>query len=154
MRGRKIFLFASIFIIFIIAGCGSRIEGESNPLDQKTQKTASVVPKGLSEKAQKEKANNYKATFIELGSVNCIPCKKMQPIMKEIEAKYPQVNVVFYDVWRREGRQYAAKYRIRVIPTQVFLDENGKEYLRHEGFFPMEEVEKVLAKAGVDIRGK
>ncbi|MFA6542260.1 MAG: hypothetical protein WCT99_11740 [Bacteroidota bacterium] len=24
-------------------------------------------------------------TFIELGSVNCIPCKKMQPVMKAIE---------------------------------------------------------------------
>lgn len=153
MRHRKIFLLASVFIIFIIAGCGSRIEGESNPSGQKTQKTASAVPKGLSEKTQKEKAN-YKATFIELGSVNCIPCKKMQPIMKEIEEKYPEVNVVFYDVWRRDGRPYAQKYRIRVIPTQVFLNENGEEYFRHEGFFPKAEVEKVLAKAGVDIRGE
>ena len=79
------------------------------------------------------------------GIGNCI-------VFDQIEEYYPEVNVVFYDVWRREGRQYAQKYRIRVIPTQVFLDENGKEYFRHEGFFPKEEVEKVLAKAGVDIR--
>jgi thioredoxin 1 len=153
MRNRKIFLLTSIFIIFIIAGCGSKIEGESNPSGPKSQKTASVAPKDLSEKAQKEKAN-YKATFIELGSVKCIPCKKMQPIMKEIEEKYPEVNVIFYDVWKPEGRPFASTYKIRVIPTQVFLDEKGKEYFRHEGFFPKEEVEKVLAKAGVKIRGK
>jgi thiol-disulfide isomerase/thioredoxin len=29
-----------------------------------------------------------KVTFIELGSVNCIPCKQMQPVMKSIEEKY------------------------------------------------------------------
>jgi thioredoxin 1 len=27
-------------------------------------------------------------TFIELGSVKCIPCKAMQPVMKAIEEKY------------------------------------------------------------------
>ena len=30
-------------------------------------------------------AADYQVTFVELGSVNCIPCKMMQPIMKEIE---------------------------------------------------------------------
>ncbi|MBN2372656.1 thioredoxin family protein [bacterium] len=138
--------------MLIIAGCGSKTNGETASPGQKKQETATVIPKGPSEKAQKEKTG-YKATFIELGSVNCIPCKKMQPVMREIEEKYPDVNVIFYDVWRPEGRPFAQTYRIRVIPTQVFLDENGKEYFRHEGFFPREEVEKVLAKAGVEIKG-
>src|ERR1039458_6608103 len=75
-------------------------------------------------------------TFIELGSVNCIPCKKMQPVMRAIETKYGnQVQVLFYDVWTKEQEPYAQKYGIRLIPTQVFLDENGKEFFRHEGFF-------------------
>lgn len=29
-----------------------------------------------------------KVKFIELGSVNCIPCKMMQPVMKAIEERY------------------------------------------------------------------
>lgn len=148
MGNRKNFLLVNLFILFILAGCGSKIEGESNQTNPKNQKTAS-----LTTKSQKEKTK-YNVTFIELGSVKCIPCKKMQPIMKQIEEEYPDVNVVFYDIWRREGRQYARKYRIRMIPTQVFLDENGMEYFRHEGFFPKEELEKVLAKGGVDIRGE
>ena len=42
-----------------------------------------------------------KVTFIELGSVNCIPCKQMQPVMKSIEEKYgEQIKVIFYDVWK------------------------------------------------------
>lgn len=91
-----------------------------------------------------------KVTFVELGSVKCIPCKMMQPIMEEIEKEYgDQVNVVFYDVWTDAGRPYAEKYGIRAIPTQVFLDENGAEYHRHQGFFPKEELVKVLKMKGV-----
>jgi thioredoxin 1 len=87
----------------------------------------------------------YKVTFIELGSVRCVPCKQMQPIMKSIEEKYgSQVKVVFYDVWTPLGKPMADKYNVQLIPTQVFLDENGKEFFRHEGFFPEEELVKVL----------
>lgn len=92
-----------------------------------------------------------KVTFIELGSVNCIPCKMMQPIMKEIEEEYKnQVKVVFHDVWTKEGSPYAEKYKIRVIPTQVFLNKDGKEYFRHDGFFPKEELVKILKMQGVE----
>lgn len=134
-------------------GCGSKIESESNTSSPKKRKTATEEPKDLSERPQNNKTK-YKVTFIELGSVNCIPCKKMQPVMREIEQKYPEVKVIFYDVWRREDKPYAYRYKVRVIPTQVFLDEDGTEYFRHEGFFPKAEVEKILAKGGVDIKGR
>jgi thioredoxin 1 len=92
----------------------------------------------------------YKVTFIELGSVKCIPCQKMQPVMKSIEEKYPtQVKVVFYDVWTPEGKPYSEKYKIKLIPTQVFLDETGKEFFRHEGFFEESEIIKILKTKGV-----
>lgn len=92
----------------------------------------------------------YKVTFIELGSVRCIPCQQMQPIMKSIREKYPtQVNVVFHDVWTEAGAPYAKQYGIEAIPTQVFLDKDGKEYYRHVGYFPEEELVKVLQQKGV-----
>lgn len=94
-----------------------------------------------------------KVTFIELGSVNCIPCKQMQPVMKAIEAKYGgQVKVIFYDVWTKEQRPYADKYGIKLIPTQVFLDENGKEFHRHEGFYPEAEIDKILQGKGLTVK--
>lgn len=89
-------------------------------------------------------------TFIELGSVNCIPCKKMQPVMKAIENKYgEQIKVIFYDVWTDAGKPYATKYKIKLIPTQVFLDKNGKEFFRHEGFFSEAEIDNLLQKQGL-----
>jgi thioredoxin 1 len=97
-----------------------------------------------------EKKVNYKVTFVELGSVRCIPCQKMQPVMKSIEDKYgKQVKVIFYDVWTPEGKPFANQYAINAIPTQVFLDENGKEFFRHEGFFEEAELIKVLQTKGV-----
>jgi len=94
--------------------------------------------------------NKYLVTFVELGSVRCIPCKKMEPIMREIEKEYgDQVKVVFHDVWTDTGKPFAAKYQIRLIPTQVFLDAEGNEYFRHEGFFPKDELVKVLKTRGV-----
>ena len=99
------------------------------------------------------KENNsvkYKVTFIELGSVRCIPCQKMQIVMKSIEKKYGnQVRIVFHDVWTPEGKPFGRQYGIEAIPTQVFLDENGKEFSRHVGFFPEEELIKILQSKGV-----
>lgn len=89
-------------------------------------------------------------TFVEIGSVNCIPCRAMQPIMDAVEKEYKgQVKIVFHDVWTPRGKEDAMKYKIRVIPTQVFLDIDGKEYFRHEGYFPKEGVVEVLKKGGV-----
>jgi len=96
---------------------------------------------------------NPLVTFVELGSVNCIPCRKMQPVMKAIEEKYGnQIKVVFYDVWKPEQRKYAQEYGIRLIPTQVFLDKNGKEIFRHEGFFPEYEIDAFLQECGLKTK--
>ncbi|HCY75625.1 MAG TPA: thioredoxin [Ignavibacteriales bacterium] len=98
-------------------------------------------------------ASSAKVTFVELGSVNCIPCKQMQPIMKSIEEKYgEQVKVIFYDVWKEDQKKYAQQYGIKLIPTQVFLDANGKEFHRHEGFYPEAEIDKILQGKGLTIK--
>ena len=100
--------------------------------------------------SQEKSTIKYKVTFIELGSVRCIPCQQMQTVMKSIEKKYGnQVKVVFHDVWTPEGKPFGKQYGIEAIPTQVFLDENGKEFSRHVGFFPEEELVKVLQSKGV-----
>ena len=88
--------------------------------------------------------------FVELGSVNCIPCKKMQPIMKSIETKYKGlVKVTFHDVWKDPKK--SEEYGIDLIPTQVFKDANGKEIMRHQGFFAEEEIDRFLKLQGVNI---
>jgi len=92
-------------------------------------------------------------TFIELGSVKCIPCRQMQPIMASIEKKYgSQINVLFYDVWEPDQKHFAAQYGVQLIPTQVFLDSQGLELMRHEGYFPEAEIESFLSERGLLAR--
>lgn len=129
----KITLMLLIMFLFLNTGCKAQSEEVVN------------------ENLKKSKA---KVTFVELGSVNCIPCKQMQPVMKAIEEKYgDQVEVVFHDVWKPEEKHYAQEYGIKLIPTQVFLDENGKEFHRHEGFYPEAEIDKVLQGNGLVEKG-
>ena len=125
--------------LFLLAATISGFAQKTTPVKQLKSTTTLKV-----------KTINYKVTFIELGSVRCIPCKQMQTVMKSIEKKYcSQVKVVFHDVWTDAGKPYSKKYNITAIPTQVFLDDTGKEYFRHEGFFPEEELVKVLYQKGV-----
>ena len=112
---------------------------------------------GVTQKLNKDKSDTLKPmiTFVELGSVKCIPCRKMQPVMKAIEDKYDdQIKVIFYDVWKSDQRKYAEEYDIRLIPTQVFLDKDGKEIFRHEGFFPEESIDKFLKEQGLSPKEK
>ncbi len=103
----------------------------------------------LAAEAQKQ-SDSVKVTFVEIGAARCIPCKAMQPIMKEVAEEYKgQVKVVFHDVWTQQGKMDAEKYNIRVIPTQVFLDKDGKEYFRHEGYYPKDDLVKVIKMQGV-----
>jgi len=133
---RKRIVIAAVLTIALFIGVACSQEGKKAPAGK--------------DKSSGKKDGAPLVTFVELGSVKCIPCKKMQPIMKEIEQEYAgKVKVVFYDVWTEAGKPYSKKYGIRVIPTQVFLDKDGKEYFRHEGYFPKDELVKVLKQKGV-----
>jgi len=137
------FLFFLMTIFLLNTGCNQSGNTMAQGNSQSSQKSVKQIKTTGKDK-------NVKATFIELGSVRCIPCQKMQPVMKSVEEKFKgQVKVIFYDVWTEQGKPYASKYRINVIPTQVFLDKKGKEFFRHEGFFPEEELIKILKEKGV-----
>jgi thioredoxin 1 len=111
---------------------------------------AGTLQAGENTTNRKIQRTNFKATFIELGSVNCVPCRMMQPVMKQVESDYRGVvRVVFYDVWTPEHRSKASEYGIRAIPTQIFLDQDGKEFYRHLGFLSAEEIGALLANRGI-----
>jgi len=87
-------------------------------------------------------------TMIDLGADQCIPCKMMAPILAELREEYKgKAAIVFLDV--RKDRTLVDKYGIRVIPTQIFYDQAGREYLRHEGFMDKKTIVAILTKLGV-----
>ncbi|PKL50256.1 MAG: thioredoxin [Planctomycetes bacterium HGW-Planctomycetes-1] len=88
--------------------------------------------------------------LLELGADKCIPCKMMKPILDELTQEYAgKLQVEFYDVWKDPAP--GQKYGVRMIPTQIFLDPNGKELFRHEGFFSKEDILATWKKFGFDF---
>ena len=102
------------------------------------------------ETAQDSSAIQPKITFLELGSLTCIPCKQMEKVLESVRERYgDQIEVIFHDV--KKNKKIAAEYNIKMIPTQIFLDENGKEIHRHIGFYPEEKIDEYLQKQGLEI---
>jgi thioredoxin 1 len=86
--------------------------------------------------------------MLELGSVGCIPCEQMKPVMARLSETYKgKLDVIFIDV--KKDRATAQKYGVNMIPVQVFLDRKGKEFHRHVGFYAYEEIPPVLKKVGL-----
>ena len=90
-----------------------------------------------------------KPTLVEFGATGCTGCDMMQPILSNLEKRFSgKMNIVFVHV--HHFPLLASRYRINLIPIQVFFDKTGKEVFRHMGFFPQAEVEKKLVEMGVN----
>jgi thioredoxin 1 len=95
-----------------------------------------------------EALSNGKPTVAEFGAATCIPCKRMKPVLEELIAEHgDKLNLSFVDV--RNRSDLARKYRIELIPTQVFFDSGGQEVSRHVGFWPKEDVLAHLQELGL-----
>lgn len=65
--------------------------------------------------------------MIDFGADSCIPCKEMAPVLKQLNEEFRRkVIIKFVDVWKYQS--LAEGYPISVIPTQVFLNKEGKPY--------------------------
>jgi thioredoxin 1 len=87
--------------------------------------------------------------LVDLGKGTCIPCRKMKPILEELSVEYEGRAIVKVIDLRYEP-QAAKEYGIRLIPTQIFYDAEGKEVFRHEGFMDKESIKRKFAEMGVD----
>ncbi len=89
-----------------------------------------------------------KPTVADFGARTCIPCKKMAPILEELNRELKgKANVTFTDVWAAPA--IAQDYRVQMIPTQIFFDAKGKEVKRHMGFMEKADILKELKAAGL-----
>jgi len=87
---------------------------------------------------------------IEFGSDECEDCKRMHELLTELEPRLSGVAGVVIldtDVYPLE----AQNWRLRMIPTQVFLDPEGSEVARHEGYLPADELLAKLKAAGAKL---
>ena len=65
--------------------------------------------------------------IIDFGADSCIPCKEMAPVLAELNTSLQGKAIIkFVDVWKY--KELSEGVPIKVIPTQVFFDSNGKPF--------------------------
>lgn len=76
-------------------------------------------------------------------STMCLDCKKMKEVIKDIENSYAdKINFISINALdnNRKIQDSIKKHDVKVVPTLVFTDVNGKETDKVEGFIPKEEL--------------
>jgi thioredoxin 1 len=114
----------------------------------KNSSRATAPPSSL--EAGGESARSGLPRLVDLGAGKCIPCKAMKPILDELMSTHAEhFETVFIDVW--ENKEAGKEHGVRMIPTQIFLDEEGNELFRHEGFFSKEEILNAWKELGYNF---
>jgi thioredoxin len=89
-----------------------------------------------------------KPAVIDLGARSCVQCKKMAPVLEALANEYrSRASILFIDV--TQDRAAAQKFRVQMIPTQIFFDARGKEVKRHIGFMEKVDIVRELKAAGL-----
>ncbi|PKN57444.1 MAG: thioredoxin [Deltaproteobacteria bacterium HGW-Deltaproteobacteria-14] len=88
--------------------------------------------------------------LVELGSDSCASCKAMMPVLAELRRAHPDtLKVDFIDVWKHPDD--AEPFKVRIIPTQVFLAPDGRELDRHQGFYPADAIRERFRTLGFPV---
>jgi thioredoxin 1 len=135
---------AGLFILGL-SGCGQQTEAVPATQDYMSDAAKAATPTDAG--PSQGDATQRLPRLVDIGSSTCIPCKMMKPILDDLMAnRAHQFETVFIDL--NKNRSEAMQYGIRVIPTQVFFDENGGELGRHEGFMSKEQILQMWAQHG------
>lgn len=94
-------------------------------------------------------AADARPTLLDFGRGTCVPCQKMMPVLDELAQRHTgAVDVRYMDLADPAGQARARELRVRIIPTQVLIAADGSEVGRHEGFWPLDEVEARFEELG------
>jgi thioredoxin 1 len=80
--------------------------------------------------------------ILEFGRPGCPVCKLMEEILTDLKQEEGARFAVRFLSMDRDDYLFR-KYRVTIVPTQVFLDAAGREVFRHEGLFPRDRLRRV-----------
>lgn len=103
----------------------------------------------------KEKIWNYKQdkdwkylgdkpAIIDLYATWCPPCKKLSPVLEEIQKTYGK-KIQIYKVDVDKEPELAQLFNATSIPLMIFIPKEGKPFAVG-GFRPQEQIEQILAE--------
>lgn len=75
-----------------------------------------------------------KPTVAEFGAYACASCREMKPVLEAVRRDHGErFAVVEVDLLKQKEVAYIQRYRIQLMPTQVFFDAQGHETGRNVG---------------------
>jgi len=119
----------------MIGGIGSWQSEGYKTIKSKEGKTTNQ-PK-FTETQLNEILSNNKTVLIDFSTQWCVPCKKMKPIIEDIQRENPNVKVLFIDADANKG--LVKKYSINGVPVFIIF-KNGEESFRKIGLSTKEEL--------------
>ena len=90
---------------------------------------------------ESEVLNSNIPVLLEFYSDSCIPCKRMSPILAELEEEHTDIKVSKLNI--KFGADTARKYNVMSSPTIVFF-KDGEEKGRTRGLVKKAEIEEKL----------
>ncbi len=97
-----------------------------------------------SESFNDEVINSDKTVLLEFYSDSCVPCRRMSPILAELEEEYADVDFKKLNV--NFSFDIAEKYSVMTSPT-ILLFKNGSEVSRIRGIASKTDIEALLKEA-------
>lgn len=96
--------------------------------------TATATAAVPAEDAVQQALRAGRPTVAEFGANACASCREMKPVLEALRRAHGQrIAVVEVDLIAQRQMGYIQRYRIQLMPTQVFFDAQGRETGRHMG---------------------
>ena len=89
-----------------------------------------------------EISEKEKLVIADFYSDSCIPCKRMSPVLAELEEEFAD-SVKFVKLNINFDAETAEKYEVTAVPTLVFF-KNGEEQTRIVGVVKKAELEDII----------
>lgn len=89
--------------------------------------------------------------LVNLKTESCIQCKRMIPILAELERQFAGKFVTYtFDIDKtpQAGMSFGT---IRILPTLIFFDQAGRELYRFEGYMSKNEILERWRHLGVTL---
>ncbi|MDD2716184.1 MAG: thioredoxin family protein [Candidatus Wallbacteria bacterium] len=140
---RLIYLIIPLILAY---GCGSQ---KKESLQAASDGTTIQAAARASATAQPDRL----PLLLELYSENNSPSMRMAPVMNELKSEYAE-TLETQSIDAKKNSDLIDKYRIKLLPTQIFFDSSGKELNRHEGYISKEELLFQWRNLGYDFTKK
>ncbi len=118
--------------------------GLINILSVTAQKDGIQFFEGSWQEVLAEAAKQDKLIFVDAYAVWCKPCKMMEKevfVLSEVANFYNQHFINYkLDVDTKEGSAIADQYKVKGMPTYLFVDSKEKLSYQAEGYIPKDEI--------------